>query len=452
MPQRSNEFQELVGLVQRALAPDDAVVRESVLVEVDGEAETREIDVLIETKVGEYRIKIAVEAKDEGRPMDSTKFESIMGKYLVEGGVKVNKIVIVTHRGFYKPVIVRAKKLEVDLVTLKEARSVDWSEFRPPGPCFKTRPRICDVRITPKISAIPPAKLLQDGRILCSCGRHHGTPQQYAEFLIWKIVAQRERDVLLKLDDEAAEKGEEKRANVEISPGPGHEPQLTVDQQCFPFETISFDVLCEPVDAPMPLVAPHLQFSLAPHVCSVEVVPPILDEDPALVRQEGRVICTCCGKDYGTVAEWAHDRTMRRFLVTNKQAQEMLSEGVRKSPSGHAHLEMSWPLCKHLRIRYKGQVHNADHIAVKVHAAYGAGKLECKQYDLAFANGDVKRVSHMQATLAGKKVTFVMPEGIRSKHIALRVDNAEARESADKKARLLKTRAKLDKRKNREKP
>jgi len=76
MPRRSNEFQDLVSLVQRALAPDDAVVRDSVLVEVDGDQEASEIDVLIETKIGEYRIKIAVEAKDEVRPMDSTKFEA----------------------------------------------------------------------------------------------------------------------------------------------------------------------------------------------------------------------------------------------------------------------------------------------------------------------------------------------------------------------------------------
>ncbi len=101
MPKRTNEFQELVALVQRALAPEGAIVTESALVEDSSGANMREIDVLVDTTVGEYRIRIAVEAKDEGRPMDSTKFESIAGKYFLEGGVKVNKVVVITHRGFY---------------------------------------------------------------------------------------------------------------------------------------------------------------------------------------------------------------------------------------------------------------------------------------------------------------------------------------------------------------
>jgi hypothetical protein len=116
-------------LVQRALAPEGAVVTPSALMETGTQGETREIDVLIETRIGEYRIRIAVEAKDEGRPMDSTKFESIIGKYLVEGGLKVNKIVVVTHHGYYEPVIERARRLDIELLTLEEAKQIDWSQF-----------------------------------------------------------------------------------------------------------------------------------------------------------------------------------------------------------------------------------------------------------------------------------------------------------------------------------
>ena len=112
MPQRTNAFQELVSLVQKALAPAGAVVTDSALLDVAGMSEPREIDVLIETDVGPYRIKIAVEARDHQRKMDSTQFESLIGKYLGEGGVKVNKIVIVTHNGFFEPVVQRAERSE----------------------------------------------------------------------------------------------------------------------------------------------------------------------------------------------------------------------------------------------------------------------------------------------------------------------------------------------------
>ena len=81
MPRRTNDFQELVSLVQKALVPSGAKVTDSPLVDVPGMSEPREIDVLIETAVGPYHMKIAVEAKDNRRKMDSTQFESLIGKY-----------------------------------------------------------------------------------------------------------------------------------------------------------------------------------------------------------------------------------------------------------------------------------------------------------------------------------------------------------------------------------
>src|SRR5690606_8449036 len=107
-----------------------------------GMSEPREIDVLIETAIGPYHMKIAVEAKDNRRKLDSTQFESLVGKYFVEGGVKVNKVVIVTHNGFYNPVIERARQLGVELLTLSEAKDVDWAKFQPSIKPFKTVPRI----------------------------------------------------------------------------------------------------------------------------------------------------------------------------------------------------------------------------------------------------------------------------------------------------------------------
>ena len=128
MPRRTNDFQKLVTLVQKALAPKGAKVTESFLMELPGTGEAREIDVLIETSVGPYRIKIAVEAKDHYRKMDSTQFEAILGKYS-EGGVKVDKIVVVTSSGFYQPVIERARNwvlISSSSNKLKELNGTNW--------------------------------------------------------------------------------------------------------------------------------------------------------------------------------------------------------------------------------------------------------------------------------------------------------------------------------------
>ena len=75
-----------------------------------GQTSQREIDVLIESGVGPYRIKIAVEAKDEARKMDSPHFEQLLAKYQSEGSIKVNKLVIITHHGFCKPTTVEPDK------------------------------------------------------------------------------------------------------------------------------------------------------------------------------------------------------------------------------------------------------------------------------------------------------------------------------------------------------
>ena len=83
--------------------------------------------------------------------MDSTKFESILGKYLVEGGVKVDKIVVITHHGFYQPVVDRAKQLKIDLFTLEQAEALDWASLLPKSLHFSMPPHLCGFQVWPEI-------------------------------------------------------------------------------------------------------------------------------------------------------------------------------------------------------------------------------------------------------------------------------------------------------------
>jgi hypothetical protein len=130
MPARSNAFQELVALVERSLAPRGAKVTESALVPGQDD-HVREIDILIESSMGPYAITIAVEAKDESRRMDITKFESIIGKYLTQSGIRVNQVVVVSRSGFCKPVIKRAEREGIKLLTLEKAMGHEWAEHVP---------------------------------------------------------------------------------------------------------------------------------------------------------------------------------------------------------------------------------------------------------------------------------------------------------------------------------
>jgi hypothetical protein len=134
MPQRTNEFQDLVTLIQEALVPVGAKVTASAMVPGPSSGAEREIDILVETQVGPYMIKIAVEAKDEGRKLDATKIEAIIGKYFSCGGLSVNKVAVVAHRGFTSEAVVRARDVGIDLFTISEAQHTCWLGMVPQRP------------------------------------------------------------------------------------------------------------------------------------------------------------------------------------------------------------------------------------------------------------------------------------------------------------------------------
>src|SRR5260370_344833 len=100
MPKRTNSFQVLVTLIQEALAPAGAVVTSSAMEPGRTSKKPREIDIRIESNVGPYTIKIAVEAKDEKRKLDATKIEALIGKYRSKGSLSADKLVVIAHNGF----------------------------------------------------------------------------------------------------------------------------------------------------------------------------------------------------------------------------------------------------------------------------------------------------------------------------------------------------------------
>jgi hypothetical protein len=241
MPQRTNEFQQIALLIQRALVPKGAKVTESPLASDPGTFGEREIDILIETEVGPYKVKIAVEAKDEGRKMDSTKFESILGKYLVEGGVKVNKIVVITHHGFYQPVIDRAKQLKVDLYTLDQAALLDWTTLLPTQMSLRIPPHLCGFSISPRIDESIADEILRFGTVTCVHGHNHGTMLQLlAGRLIPQALAQ--HSTVFQELERVATTGSTGEAKADLSTNLDHPMVIRHGEQSFPIEGISFRI------------------------------------------------------------------------------------------------------------------------------------------------------------------------------------------------------------------
>lgn len=186
MPARTNEFQQLVHMIQMAFAPSGAKITESFL--TDG---GREIDVLIESEHGLYSLKIAVEAKDESRPLDVGVVETMIGRYHSPGGIPVNKVVLVARNGFTQTAKERAAAANppITLLTLDEAQQSDWTKFVPQRMVWRMPPHIHGVHLHPTVPCQNGRNPLVDGKFVSSGdGSDCGSPLQWANWLLHNQV------------------------------------------------------------------------------------------------------------------------------------------------------------------------------------------------------------------------------------------------------------------------
>ena len=97
MPKRTNDFQSLIALIERQLAPEGAQVTESKLLKDILTGEEREVDTVIETKVSGHTITIGIECRDRDRRADVEWIDQLLGKYQ---NLPVHKIIAVSRSGF----------------------------------------------------------------------------------------------------------------------------------------------------------------------------------------------------------------------------------------------------------------------------------------------------------------------------------------------------------------
>jgi hypothetical protein len=122
------------------------------------------------------------------------------------------------------------------------------------------------------------------------------------------------------------------------------------------------------------------------------------------------------------------------FFAPNLEAQRLLADALRQSPTGNAYLAFAVPFCQKLRVTFQGEHHRVQEIGVRIHAVAGVAPMALRQYELTRAGGEAKLVSHLEATVAGKKITILIPEGAQSKRICVRIGNAKLDSAASSSA------------------
>ena len=361
MPKRTNPFQELVARIQRLMAPKGAIVTESAIV---GEDE-REIDILIETKEGPYRIK-AVEAKDEGRKMSIEKFESLLGKYFVEGGIYgIDKLVVVTHKGFSEAVKKRAKIKNVDLFTLEEAMQFDWSKFMPFYSTFQ-----CN-RTVQKINLIlEKGKIVQDME-KCQVnylGKCYTCCKDFAYYVNEKIAKKQYHDLIIQLDSEVASTGKKKEIHYSVSFDSYPKPVLMYNNNHYAIKEISFDISFQKKEyKEKPNILP-LCYDLSPfpEIYSFELVPLINEIDTEIIDQDGRVIDLEIDRDVGSIREWLQGMIFTRYQWKTCDINPYSILCAQNYSDGRDYREIIIPFNKNLRIRINQNDYSVKEIKVPI--------------------------------------------------------------------------------------
>lgn len=127
MPQRTNEFQDLVTIVERAFNGPNAEITPSAMA-TNALGFKKEIDVLVTFKQGPRKIQMAVEARDHARNQQVAWIHQMHGEYTQLPDIKI--VVAVSSSPFSEQAIAAAKSYGIELRTFAELKDTDWTKVK----------------------------------------------------------------------------------------------------------------------------------------------------------------------------------------------------------------------------------------------------------------------------------------------------------------------------------
>lgn len=125
------KLEKLVAKIQQDLAPRSKVSHN---VKLQGKSGApRQIDVLVEDKIGQYQIRIVIDCKDYKIPVDIKDVEECSGLF---EDVGAQRGVIVCPAGFTKHAKARAQQLQIDLYSPVDTDPHKWqARLKVPAAC-----------------------------------------------------------------------------------------------------------------------------------------------------------------------------------------------------------------------------------------------------------------------------------------------------------------------------
>ena len=125
------KLEKLVAKIQQDLAPHSKVTHNARIAGRSGAQ--RQIDVLVEDKVGQYDVRIVLDCKDYKQPVDIKDVEECAGLF---EDVAAMRGVIVCPAGFTKNAKNRAQQLQIDLYSPVDTDPHKWqARLKVPAVC-----------------------------------------------------------------------------------------------------------------------------------------------------------------------------------------------------------------------------------------------------------------------------------------------------------------------------
>ncbi|MBA6391482.1 restriction endonuclease [Colwellia sp. BRX10-3] len=127
MPQRTNDFQKLILRIHEILLPNGASLTESKMILDEDSGSVREVDICIETTIINQKLMFMIECRNHSRKQSTEWIEQLITK---AKSLKANKVIAISHKGFYKPAIKLANKHGIETLDLVEAQNKDWDRYK----------------------------------------------------------------------------------------------------------------------------------------------------------------------------------------------------------------------------------------------------------------------------------------------------------------------------------
>lgn len=126
MPKRTNEFQQLIALIEKLLADGSAKVTESKELRDNIIDKLREVDIVIERSDGIRDIIISVECTGGNSTRRATVewVERMWGKHQ---SLPTNKLILVSKSGFTASAKKKAEWWYIDAIDIDEAKTLNWN-------------------------------------------------------------------------------------------------------------------------------------------------------------------------------------------------------------------------------------------------------------------------------------------------------------------------------------